>query len=173
MIAPHQLRALQLIDDCNLYHHIFTLSPRDPANDPASTKKKSPRIEAYIDPPRAPAESVAAGQLVIYLLQHRIAEFLQLDFIEPTKRQLSTLQIPWLMAGLAPWRDIQHPNPPKKEPKFLASLITKHELMYGEEKRDVVEDTFEKGKLKIISNGVERMEELSRLDAGISFLMVY
>jgi tRNA nucleotidyltransferase/poly(A) polymerase len=173
MVAPHQLRALQLIDDCNLYHHIFTLSPRDPDNDPTSTKKKSPHIEAYIDPPRAPAESVAAGQLVVYLLQHRIAEFLQLDFIEPTKRQLSTLQIPWLMAGLAPWRDIQHPNPPKKEPKFLASLITKHELMYGEEKRDVVEDTFEKGKLKIIRNGVEKMEELSRLDAGISFLMFY
>jgi hypothetical protein len=107
---------------------------------------------------------VAAGQLVEYLLQHRIAEFLQFDTVSPT--------LPWVMAGLAPWRGVMHPNPPKKQPKFCASLITKHELMYGEDIRDVVEDTFEKRKMKTVKNGVQQnaVQPLSKQDAGIALI---
>ena len=63
-----------------------------------------------------------------------------------------------------------HPNPPKKEPKYCASLITKHELMYGEHVRDVVEDTFEKGKMEIIKEAAAKNEvqPLSREDTGMS-----
>jgi hypothetical protein len=72
------------------------------------------------------------------------------------------------MAGLAPWRDAVHDNPPKREPKYLASLITKHELMYGNDIRDVVEDTFETGKLVMVKEAAKRNDLLSipRLDAG-------
>lgn len=72
------------------------------------------------------------------------------------------------MAGLTPWRGLVHPNPPKREPKFCASLITKHELMYGEDIRDIVEDTFERGKLEVMRDSVIRneTESISRVDAG-------
>lgn len=64
-----------------------------------------------------------------------------------------------------------HPNPPKKEPKFCASLITKHELMYGEHIRDVVEDTFERGKMEMIKDAAKKNEKepLSREEAGKYF----
>jgi hypothetical protein len=161
--GSHYLRALELINECNLYNHIFTLSKREPGNDPASNKNKTPRIEAVIDPPRPAAESLAAGHLVKYLLQHRIAEFLQLDKVDSS--------LIWLMAGLAPWRGCMHPNPPKKEPKFCSSLITKHELMYGEI-RNVVEDTFENNKMKLVKDAVEgnKVQVISREDSGMSFI---
>ena len=75
------------------------------------------------------------------------------------------------MAGLAPWRGAVHPNPPKKEPKFLASLIVRHELMYDEKKRDIVEDTFEKGKMEVIKEAAaqNQLHEMSRYDAGLSY----
>jgi hypothetical protein len=162
-IAARPLKSLELIDSFNLYNHIFTLSPRDSSKESGSAKKSSPAIEGCLDPPHPPCESVAAGRLVEYLLQHRIAEFLQLDAVSP---------IPWLMAGLAPWRGIMHSHPPKKQPKFCASLITKHELMYGEDIRDVVEDTFEKRKMETVKNGVQRnaIQQLSKQDAGIALL---
>ena len=75
------------------------------------------------------------------------------------------------MAGLAPWRGAIHPNPPKKESKFLTSLIVKHELMYDEKKRDIVEDTFEKGKMHIIKEAAthNQLHEMSRYDSGMSY----
>ena len=78
------------------------------------------------------------------------------------------------MAGLAPWRGAIHPNPPKKEPKFLASLIVKHELMYDEKKRDIVEDTFEKGKMEAIKKAASQNQshEMSRYDTGMSCYFV-
>src|SRR5277367_21733 len=157
-IAPYHLRSLQLIDDCDLYNHIFTLSKRDPATDP-TLKKKSFSITGVQDPPRSPAESIIAGQLVRDLLQHRIAEFLQLD---------GNSTLPWLLAGLAPWRGVKHENPPKREPKFLSSLITKHELMYGEDIRNVVEDIFETekmSKLHLVACANQSVR-LDRRDAG-------
>ena len=74
------------------------------------------------------------------------------------------------MAGLTPWRGLIHPNPPKREPKFCASLITKHELMYGEDIRDIVEDTFERGKLEIVRENVIQNEtqSISRVNAGMT-----
>jgi len=150
-----------MIDDCHLYNHIFTLSKRDSTTDPTALKKKPAfSIEGVLDPPHPPAESVVAGRLIDFLLQHRIAEFLQLNNVH--------LTLPWIMAGLAPWRGAIHPNPPKKEPKFLASLITKHELMYGEDIREVVEDTFEKRKMDLVKEAATRNEfnEISRQDAG-------
>jgi hypothetical protein len=152
-----------MIDDCHLYNHIFTLSKRDSTTDPTTLKKKTAfSIEGVLNPPHPSAESVAAGRLVDYLLQQRIAEFLQLNNVHPT--------LPWIMAGLAPWRGAVHRNPPKKEPKFLASLITKHELMYGEDIRDVVVETFEKGKMDLVKEAATRNEfnEISRQDAGTS-----
>src|SRR5579871_6575147 len=154
------MRALELIDEYNLYSHIFTISPRTPGTDIATIKKKSLVIEPISEPPHPASESLAAGKLVTYLLQHRIAQFLNIERNE----------IPWIMAGLAPWRGLMHPNPPKKEPKYCASLITKHELMYGEQVRDVVEDTFEKGKMEIIKEAAAKNEvqPLSREDTGMS-----
>jgi hypothetical protein len=152
-----------MIDNCHLYNHIFTLSKRDSTTDPTILKKRSAfSIEGVLNPPHPSAESVTAGSLVNYLLQHRIAEFLQLNKVHPT--------LPWIMAGLAPWRGAVHHNPPKKEPKFLASLITKHELMYGEDIREVVADTFEKGKMDLVKEAATRNEfnEISRQDAGTS-----
>ena len=72
------------------------------------------------------------------------------------------------MAGLTPWRGLIPTNPPKREPKYRASLITKHELMYGEDVRDIVEDTFERGKLEVVrENGIRNeTESISRIDAG-------
>jgi hypothetical protein len=72
------------------------------------------------------------------------------------------------MAGLAPWRGYRHPNPPKKEPKFCSSLITKHELMYGEI-RGVVEDVFEYNKMKLVKDAVHGnvVQAISREDTGI------
>jgi hypothetical protein len=163
IVAPHHLKTLEMIDDCYLYNHIFTLSKRDSTTDPTTTKKKTHiSIGGVLDPPHPPAESVAAGRLVNYIQQHRIAEFLQLNTVHPN--------LPWIMAGLAPWRGAVHPHPPKKEAKFLASLITKHELMYGEEIRDVVDDTFEKGKMDIVKEAAEKneLEDISRRDAGMS-----
>src|SRR5271154_4688800 len=158
MIAPHYLRSLELIDDCGLYNHIFTLSKRDPTTDP-TLKKKSFSITGVQDPPRLPAESVAAGRLVTYLLQHRIAEFIQLD---------GTKTLPWLLAGLAPWRGAKHDDPPKREPKFLSSLITKHELMYGEDIRNIVEDIFETGKMSklYVAASANAGQQLKRQEAG-------
>jgi hypothetical protein len=100
---------------------------------------------------------------VKYLLQHRIAEFLQLDKVDST--------LVWLMAGLAPWRGYRHPNPPKKEPKFCSSLITKHELMYGEI-RGVVEDVFEYNKMTLVKDAVEgnAVQDILREDAGITYV---
>lgn len=161
--APHHFKALEMIDDCRLYNHIFTLSKRDSTTDPTTSKKKTTfSIEGVLDPPRSPEESVAAGQLVNYLQQHRVSEFLQLNNIHPT--------LPWIMAGLAPWRGVLHPNPQKKEPKYLASLITKHELMYGENIRDIVEDTFERGKMDMVKEAAVGNEsiEISKKDAGMS-----
>jgi len=155
-----------LIDDCHLYNHVFTLSKRDSTTDPTATttssKKKAFSIEGVLDPPHPPAESLSAGSLIYYLRQHPIAELLQLNTIDAA--------LPWIMAGLAPWRGAVHPNPPKKEPKFLASLIVKHELMYDEKKRDVVADTFEKGKMEIIKEAAtqNQLHEMSRYDAGMS-----
>lgn len=154
-----------MIDDCHLYNHVFTLSKRDSALESTATttssKKKTFSIEGVLDPPHPPAESVAAGSLIYYLRQHRIAELLQLNTIGAA--------LPWIMAGLAPWRGAVHPNPPKKESKFLASLIVKHELMYDEKKRDIVEDTFEKGKMDIIKQAAAQNQshETSRYDAGM------
>jgi len=152
---------LELIDDCGLYNHVFTLSKREQAADPAS-KKKSFSITGVQDPPhpRLPAESVAAGRLVTYLLQHRIAEFLQLD---------GNSTIPWLIAGLAPWRGVKHEKPPKREPEYLSSLITKHELMYGDDVRNVVEDIFETKKMDKLDAAASenQIQRLSRHDAGI------
>src|SRR5271170_1695722 len=157
-VAPNPLRSLELIDDCCLYNHIFTLSKRDPATDP-TLKKKSFSITGVQDPPRLPAESVAAGRLVTYLLQHRIAEFLQID---------GNSILPWLLAGLAPWRGAKHEGPPKREPKFLSSLITKHELMYGEDIRNVVEDIFETEKMSKLHlvTCANQSVRLDRRDAG-------
>ena len=61
-----------------------------------------------------------------------------------------------------------HANPLKKEPRYIASLITKHELTYGEDIRVIVEDIFEKAKMDRIRDVVHRnqSQELSRLDAG-------
>ena len=159
-IAPHHIRSLQLIDDCALYNHIFTLSKRDQTTDPI-LKKKHFSISGVQDPPRPPAESVAAGQAVTYLLQHRIAEFLQLD---------GNSTLPWLLAGLAPWRGAKHENPPKREPKYLSSLITKHELTYGEDIRNIVEDIFETGKMNRLDDvtSANQFQRLDRHDAGIS-----
>jgi hypothetical protein len=159
-LESHYLRALELINECNLYNHIFTLSKREPGNDPASNKNKTPRIEAVIDPPRPATESLTAGHLVKYLFQHRIAEFLQLDKVDSS--------LIWLMAGLAPWRGCMHPCPPKKEPKFCSSLITKHELMYGEI-RSVVEDIFEHNKMKLVKDAVQGndVQLISREDSGM------
>lgn len=98
---------------------------------------------------------------MLYLLQHPIAKFLRVDITPHT--------ILWVMAGLTPWRGALHPNPPKRESKYCASLITKFELMYGEDIRDIVEDTFERGKLEVVKKNVQQNEtnEISRLDAGI------
>lgn len=158
-IAPHHLRSLELIDDCGLYNHIFTLSKRDPSTDPTS-KKKSLSITGVQDPPRSPAESIAAGRLVTYLLQHRIAEFLELN---------GNSTIPWLIAGLAPWRGVKHERPPKREPQYLSSLITKHELMYGDDVRNIIEDIFETTKMsKLDAAATENQRErLNRHYAGI------
>ena len=157
-IAPYHLRSLQLIDDCDLYNHIFTLSKRDPATDP-TLRKKSFSITGVQDPPRSSAEFVAAGRLVADLLQNRIAEFLKLN---------GNSTLPWLLAGLAPWREVKHENPPKGEPKFLSSLITKHELMYGEDVRNVVEDIFETEKMSKLHvvTCANQSQRLSRRDAG-------
>jgi len=163
--GPNHLQALKLIDDCCLYNHIFTLSKRDAATSPSvSGKKSSFSIEGVQDPPNSPSESVAAGQLVLYLQQHRIAEFLKLNTIP-----LSLVSLPWILAGLTPWRGVLHPNPPKKEPKFLSSLIVKHELMYGEEIRNVVVDIFEKGKMDLVKDAAERniLQTISRNEVGI------
>src|SRR5271169_6609990 len=162
-VAPHHLKALEMIDDCYLYNHIFTLSKRNSTTDPTTTKKKTQiSIEGVLDPPHPPAESVVAGRLVNYIQQHPIAEYFRINNVHPN--------LPWIMAGLAPWRGVVHPHPPKKDSKFLASLITKHELMYGEQIRDVVEDTFEKGKMDIIKEASEKngSDEMSRQDAGTS-----
>jgi len=162
--GPNHLQALKLIDDCCLYNHIFTLSKRDPTTSPSvSGKKSSFSIEGVQDPPHSPSESVAAGQLVLYLQQHRIAEFLSLNTIPH-----SLVSLPWILAGLAPWRGVVHPNPPKKEPKFLSSLIVKHELMYGDDVRNIVEDIFEKGKMDLIKEASEQntLQAISRKEAG-------
>jgi len=97
---------------------------------------------------------------VTYLLQNRIAEFLQLD---------GNSVLPWLLAGLAPWRGVKHENPPKREPKFLSSLITKHELMYGDDVRNIVEDIFETDKMSQIDVAAteNQRQQLNRRDAGI------
>ena len=94
-----------------------------------------------------------------YLLQHRIAEFIQLN---------GNSTLPWLLAGLAPWRGAKHDDPPKREPKFLSSLITKHELMYGEDIRNVVEDIFEMGKMSklYVVASENAAEQLKRHEAG-------
>jgi hypothetical protein len=163
-VAPNPLTSLELIDDCCLYNHIFTLSKRDPATDP-TLKKKSFSIKGVQDPPRLPAESVAAGRLVTYLLQHRIAEFIQLN---------GNSTLPWLLAGLAPWRGAKHDDPPKREPKFLSSLITKHELMYGEDVRNVVEDIFETGKMSklCVVASTNAGQQLKRHEAGKFYLKI-
>lgn len=161
--APHHLKALEMIDDCLLYNHIFTISRRDATTDPiAPRKKKAFTLDGYLNPPNPSAESVVAGHIVNYLLQHRISELLELNKVDST--------LPWIMAGLAPWRGAMHPNPPKKEPKFCASLIAKHELMYGEEIRDIVEDIFEKGKMDMVKHAASQNElhTLSRRDAGFT-----
>jgi len=152
------MRALELIEEYRLYSHIFTLSPRDQTVDPAHPKRRPLPLEPITYSPHPASESVAAGKLVTYLLQHQIAQFLNIEQNE----------IPWIMAGLAPWRGLLHPNPVKKEPKYVASLIAKHELMYGEHVRDVVEDTFEKGKMEMIKEAVTNNDDqpLSRQDAG-------
>jgi hypothetical protein len=160
-LGPHHLRALQLINDCNLYNHIFTLSKRDPATEPTTTKKSSPIIPPVLDPPHSATDSIAAGENVVYLLQHPLASLFQFDTTPHTAL--------WVMAGLSPWRGYLHPNPPKREPKFCASLITKFELMYGEEIRDIVENTFERGRLEIVKENIQLNEnqKISRSDAGI------
>jgi hypothetical protein len=162
-LGPHHLKALELINECNLYNHIFTLSKRDPATESTTTKKSSPIIPPVLDPPHPATDSVTAGKNVTYLLQHPLASLFQFDTTPHT--------VLWVMAGLSPWRGCLHPNPPKREPKFCASLITKHELMYGEEIRDIVEDTFERGKLEIVKENVNsnQTQKISRSDAGIVF----
>ena len=126
-------------------------------------KTKIFKTEGVLNSPHPPAESVAAGQLVKYLLQHRIAEFLQLDHFQSSP-------LPWIIAGLAPWRGAIYPNPLKKEPKYCASLITKHELMYGEEIRDIIEDIFERGKMDIVKKMAEQniLATITKQEAGIS-----
>ena len=49
-------------------------------------------------------------------------------------------------------------------------MIVKHELMYDEKKRDIVEDTFEKGKMEVIKEAAaqNQLHEMSRHDAGMS-----
>ena len=132
--------------------------------------KKTPfSIEGVQDPPNPPSESVVTAQLVIYLQQHRIVEFLQLNIIPNTLASL-----PWILAGLAPWRNVRHPNPPRKEPKFLSSLIVKHELMYGEDIRSIVEDIFEKSKIDMLKEAAElnANQAISRREAGIFLHMM-
>jgi hypothetical protein len=159
--GPHHLKALELIHECNLYNHIFTISKRDLTTEPTN-KRSSPIIPPILDPPHPATESVTAGKNVLYLLQHPISKFFQFD--------ITPYPALWVMAGLTPWRGALHPNPPKRESKFCASLITKFELMYGEDIRDIVEDTFERGKLEVVKNNVVRNEtqEIDRSDAGIS-----
>jgi hypothetical protein len=164
MIAPHYFRALELIEDCALYSHVFTLSQRPSMSESSELDKKVLSIEGIVHPNHLPIESVGAGRLVNFISQHPIAELLQLD---------RSHQLPWIIAGLAPWRGFVHPNPPRKEPRFLSSLITKHELMCGEDIRNVIEDMFEKGKLDMAKEVVEnhQLNPISRTNAGVSNLI--
>ena len=166
-LGPNQLLALKLINECGLYNHVFTLTRRDSSTDSTIVVKgkKSFVIEGSGNPPHPPSESITAGILVTFLLQHRIASYLKLCDMNTS--------LPWLLAGLAPWRGVVHANPPKKEPRYVASLITKHELTCGEDTRGIIEDIFEKGKMDRIKDVVHRnqSQELSKLDAG-TFLPV-
>jgi len=161
-LGPNQLLGLKLIDECGLYNNIFTLTRRDSSTDSTVLIKGKKRfvIEGSGNPPHPPCESITAANLVTYLFEHRIASFLQLCKMNRS--------LPWLLAGLAPWRGAVHANPLKKEPRYIASLITKHELTYGEDIRVIVEDIFEKAKMDRIRDVVHRnqSQELSRLDAG-------
>jgi len=161
-LGPNQLLALKLINECGLYNHVFTLTRRDSSVDSTIVVKgkKSFVIEGSGNPPHPPSESITAGNLVAFILQHRIASFLKL-------RDVNT-SLPWLLAGLAPWRGAVHASPPKREPRYVASLITKHELTFGEDIRGIIEEIFEKGKMDRIKYAVHRnqFQELSKLDAG-------
>ena len=163
-IGPNPLLALNLINECGLYNHVFTLSPRNSSTDTTVFSKKSKPfiIEGSGNPPHAPVESLIAGNLVTSLLHHPVANRLQLATLHRS--------VPWLLAGLAPWRGALHPNPPKREPRYIASLITKHELMYGEDVRGIVEDVFERGKMDRVKTVVLQSQQISKLDAGIKLL---
>jgi hypothetical protein len=158
--GPNQLRALNLINECALYNHVFTLSPRDSSTDTTVFSKKTKPfiIEGSGSPPHTPSESVIAGNLVTSLLHHPIAERLHLATLHTS--------FPWLIAGLAPWRGVLHPNPPKREPRYIASLITKHELTYGDDVRGIIEDVFERGKMDRVKTVVHQNEQLLKSDAG-------
>lgn len=115
------------------------------------------------DPPNPCQDSLQAGQYLKSLSDTPIANYLGLH-------DVFGAPLHWIIVALSPWRGAKHPNPPKKEHKSVASLIAKHELMYPEKIRDVVEDVFEKDKVQMVrdASAQNELQPLSRRDSGMT-----